>query len=200
MPDTFTPWIYARDWLNVMAAIVTITGTYIFRHWLMRILRIRWPIHGLQMSMYHEIQGFNATLEKYYVKYRGSRPGRSTECFVLLHQRRTRKEEHVTLWIKSTTFFEFEASISQMKHGEPNTILLGRWGPNSEGRHWETRTTPGSYTGAENERGCLLGDVGTATGGSGWRGATGRGADRRCPPGAQNRVVCGRGRNRPCPA
>ena len=109
----------------------------------LRVLHIPLPIHGLQRSMYKEILGFNATLRRHYVRYGGPKPGRSTECFAFVHDRGTRADKDVTLTIKSTALFQFEASIRQIGE-EANTILEGRRVRDSEGRSWETRTTPGA--------------------------------------------------------
>ena len=137
-------WSYVLQVLGVIAALLTIAATvYFLRNWLMRVLHIPLPIHGLQRSMYKEILGFNATLRRHYVRYGGPKPGRSTECFAFVHDRGTRADKDVTLTIKSTALFQFEASIRQIGE-EANTILEGRRVRDSGGRSWETRTTPGA--------------------------------------------------------
>ena len=144
MPDNSLAWPYVLQILGVIAAILTIAATgYFLRNWLMRVLHIPLPIHGIQRSMYKEILGFNATLRRHYVRYGGPKPGRSSECFVFVHDRRMRTDKDVTLTIKATALFQFEASIRQIGE-EANTILEGRRVWDSEGRCWETRTTPGA--------------------------------------------------------
>ena len=137
-------WSYALQVLGVIAPLLTIAATvYLLRNWLMRVLHIPLPIHGLQRSMYKEILGFNATLRRHYVRYGGPQPGRSTECFAFVHDRGTRADKDITLTIKSTALFQFKASIRQIGE-EANTILEGRRVRDSDGRSWETRTTPGA--------------------------------------------------------
>ena len=140
MPDNSLAWPF----LQVIAAILAVaTAVYFMRNWLMRALHIPLPIHGLQRSIYKEIPGFNATLRRHYVRYGGSKPGRSRECFVFVHEQGMRTDKGVTLAIESTALFQFKASIRQIGE-EANTILEGCRVRDSEGRCWETRTTPGA--------------------------------------------------------
>ena len=144
MPDNSLAWAYGLQILGVIAAILTIAGTgYLMRNWLMRVLHIPLPIHGLQRSMCKEIPGFNATLRRHYVRYGGSKPGRSRKCYVFVHDQGMRTDEGVTLAIESTAPSQFKASICRTGE-EANTILEGQRVRDSEGRCWETRTTPGA--------------------------------------------------------
>lgn len=146
MPDNLLAWAYVLlQILGGIAAFLTIAGTgYLMRNWLKRVLHIPLPIHGLQRSMYKEIPGFNATLRRHYVRYGGSKPGHSIKCYVFVHDQGMRTDEGVTLAIESTAPSHFKASICRTEEEEANTILEGDRVRDSEGRCWETRTTPGA--------------------------------------------------------